>query len=463
MIIIEDGSSIIKTVIGDQKIKSTEYRPMNYILEVEVDDKLLLQNVITGQLVLLENDEKIFFRQPPGMPIKETEQLISSYFLVPVEFDEKEFVQGYRKILQQIERNKKKNITKYTIFPTTCCNAHCFYCFESEFKKTNMSEETAKKVAEFISSNCGKSKAEINWFGGEPTVASNRIDTICESLKESGTEFFSGMVSNGYLFDKEMVLKAVKDWHLKSIQITLDGTEEIYNQTKQFNVLGSAYLRVLDNINLLLEANITVTVLLNLDYHNYDDLFVLVEELSNRFHKYSNFRVSSHVLFNNEGYDKIIHTDKEEEDLANRNYILGDHISKVGLNGSVMGDILRKGKLPQLRYQYCMVNDSSAIVIGPYGDFFKCEHIADSLTSSAGIDKGFFSNEELDKWFEPIEKNDCYKCCLYPNCFVPVDCKDHVKCYPSDSVRKIANYKEIVKNKYYNFVHSRKGGKNEKV
>ena len=72
-------------------------------------------------------------------------------------------------------------------------------------------------------------------------------------------------------------------------------------------------------------------------------------------------------------------------------------------------------------------------------------------------------SEELDKWFEPIEKNDCYKCCLYPNCFVPVDCKDHVKCYPSDSVRKIANYKEIVKNKYYNFVHSRKGGKNEKV
>ena len=447
---IVNPNNLIKNLIGEQMPKDTEYRPLKYILDVEVEEGVLLDNVITGQIVFLSREEKRVLDQLPMKPNENEimEYLVSAYYLVPVGFDEYKFVQGYRSILQQIERNRKRPITKYTLFPTTHCNARCFYCFESGFKKTSMDEVTAKKVAEFIRQNVGGKQAELSWFGGEPTVAIKCIDYICGLLKEYGVDYVSGMVSNGYLFSKKVAEKAVRDWNLKSIQITLDGTEEVYNKTKSYNVSESAYKRVLNNIYHMLDVGIRVTVLLNLDYHNSDDLFNLVDELATRFKQYNNFRVSSHVLFNNEGYEKVHHTCDQEEELTELNYKLAAHMAKIGLNGSVMGDVRAKKKLPVLRYAHCMANDTGAIVIAPNGKFFKCEHIEDDLASAAGIDTGGFSKAELDEWFVADEGERCSDCNLYPDCFTPKKCIDHATCYPVDSDSKIVGYKENIKDLY---------------
>ena len=41
------------------------------------------------------------------------------------------------------------------------------------------------------------------------------------------------MVSNGYLLNSEMILRAVEQWKLREIQITLDGTEEKYQAAEE--------------------------------------------------------------------------------------------------------------------------------------------------------------------------------------------------------------------------------------
>ena len=441
---IVNANGILKSIIGDQTIKNVEYRLLKYTLEVEVEEGLLLDNVITGQIVFLSKEEKEVLYRLPKKPDRSINQLISDYYLVPVDFDEINFVRGYRSVLQQVERSKEKPITKYTLFPTTCCNARCFYCFEAGYEKINMGKETAKKVAEYIRDNVGGKQAELEWFGGEPTVAMKCIDYICCLLREYGVDFVSGMVSNGYLFSEDVVRKAVEEWKLKSIQITLDGTEEIYNQTKNFAVSGNAYKRVLNNITLLLDAGIRVTVLMNLDYHNCDDLFKLTDELSVRFKQYKNFRMTSHVLFNGEGFEKVFHTEQEEEELAGLNHRLAAHMKEVGLNGWVMGDVRYKKKLPMLRHVYCMANDSGAIVIGPNGNLFKCEHIEYDLTSNAGIDKNGFEQAELDEWFVALEEERCADCCLYPDCFVPKKCLNRAKCYHIDAESKIEGYRDNI-------------------
>lgn len=447
---IVKGNSIVSSVIGEQRTKDTEYRLMKYVFETEVEDGLLLHNVITGQLVLLTDIERSILSQLPQKPDEKINELIANYYLVPVDFDEYMFVVGYRGILQQVERNNVRPVTKYTIFPTTCCNAHCFYCFESEYQKINMTQEMAKKVADLIRRNVGDKQAVLGWFGGEPTVAMNRIDYICHLLREYGVDYISGMVSNGYLFTEDVVNKAVNDWKLQNIQITLDGTEEVYNKTKSYNVPGSPYQRVVNNIETLLKAGVRVTVLLNLDYHNSDDLYDLIDQLSKRFKQYGNFRMASHVLFNDEGYEKVHHTREQEEELAELNYRLADYMSNAGINGNVMGDVRVKGKLPKLRYMYCMANDSAAVVIGPNGNFYKCEHIEKALTSSAGIDTGPLNETELEEWFISEENKSCAECCLYPDCFFPRRCTDHAKCYPIDAERKLAGYKEIAQTLFHN-------------
>ncbi|MEI3172875.1 MAG: radical SAM protein [Lachnospiraceae bacterium] len=127
-----------------------------------------------------------------------------------------------------------EHITSYTIFTTTDCNARCFYCYEMGRSRIPMSDETAHKAAAYIAAHCGGEKVHLHWFGGEPLFNKQVIDIICTDLAEKGIVYESMIISNGYLFDGATVEQAVSHWKLKNVQITLDGTEEIYNRSKAF-------------------------------------------------------------------------------------------------------------------------------------------------------------------------------------------------------------------------------------
>ena len=442
----------IHLVIGKQKKKDVEYRLMKYLLRVEVEDGVLLHNIISGCMVYLPLSEWPMKDGLPQCCTSDMDKLIEGYFLVPTDFDEYEFVRGLRQVLQLIERNKQKPVTKYTILPTTCCNAHCFYCYESEVIKKTMSKKTAGEVADFICDNCGGEPIEISWFGGEPTLGESQIDIICSLLKAREIEYRSSMISNGYLFTPELVDKAVNEWKLDGIQITLDGTEEVYNRTKSFNVRGSAYRRVLDNIGLLLDAGVHVIILLNVDYYNISDLYTLAEELSKAFPERENLRVTSHVLFNDAGYETVHHSNSEAEELAVKNHELVEYMQKIGLNADVIGGRKRRQSLPTLKYLYCMVHNNGSVVIDPEGNFHKCEHVNKNLSSSSGLSKGWFSEEETNKWFSFIEYEKCRECLLYPNCLVPECCENYAGCYPVNVEECVEQYRSSAWNIYQDFV-----------
>ena len=66
----------------------------------------------------------------------------------------------------------------------------------------------------------------------------------------------------------------MKDINLSNVQITLDGTEETYNKTKRFIYKDdpSPFKTVIYNIHNLLFNNISVTIRLNVDNNNADDI-----------------------------------------------------------------------------------------------------------------------------------------------------------------------------------------------
>ncbi len=175
-------------------------------------------------------------------------------------------------------RPAAKIITDYTIFTTTDCNARCFYCFEKNAARIPMSPGSAEKTAGFIAGHCGGNEVSISWFGGEPLYNMEAIDIICRGLRERGIPFNSKIVSNGYLFDREIIGRAKVDWELRSVQITLDGTEDVYNKAKAYIYKGvNAFRRVIGNIHLLLDAGIAVDIRLNIDTYNADNLTAFKE------------------------------------------------------------------------------------------------------------------------------------------------------------------------------------------
>ena len=429
---------------GTAKPCNTEYRLLKYILRTDLNEGTLLCNNITGSLVLLDSAETEMIDSLPSAYSPCMDELISEHFLVPVDYDERQTVYSLRKLINLF--STKNIIYAYTILPTTNCNARCFYCYQADFEHLSMSEETADKLIDFMIKNCGNEKElQLSWFGGEPTLGINRIDKICNALQDAGIEYTSKMISNSYLFDEQTVKKAKHLWNLKHIQITLDGTEEVYNKVKAYvGITGSAYKRVLRNIQLFLDNEIGVSVRMNLDRHNCDDLEKLIDELAALFSKNKYFNAYVYGIFEDCGYAPVKHDAAEKLWLANKTLELN---SKLREND--MGISFVKG-IPFLRTNCCMADNDKTVVISPNGDITKCEHHC--IDEAVGnIEKGIYIKDKFAEWKEIREYAECPECPLFPNCVNLVKCVSNDGCLPDTRANKIADYKFGINKIYEEF------------
>ena len=220
--ILPPSGNTIK-ILGKPKPAEHGLRWMTYVLAQPVEGGVLVFHTLTRALLLLTPEE---YTAPDAVA-----ELRSSWFRVPQEMDDMKYADRVRFIRRTMQK-EPEHTTTYTIFTTTDCNARCFYCYEMGRSRIPMSAETAHKAAAYIAAHCGGEKVHLHWFGGEPLFNKQVIDIICTDLAEKGIVYESMMISNGYLFDGATVEQAVSHWKLKSVQITLDGTEEIYNRSK---------------------------------------------------------------------------------------------------------------------------------------------------------------------------------------------------------------------------------------
>ena len=402
---------------GVQKPSQTEYRLIRYHLQTEHEGASLLCNTVTGELVELSDADKEILASLPAPYTKQMQQLVEHHFLVPTDYDECTTVRQLRKILRMMDR--KKPMSTCTILPTTACNARCFYCFEAGFRHTTMSRETADRVIAFIERHADRKNLYIHWFGGEPTLGAKIIDYISEALRRDGFTYYAHMTSNGYLFDADMADRARELWKLEQIQITLDGTEEVYNRVKAYpGVSGSPYRRVLDNIGLLLERGVAVSVRMNLDRHNEDDLAKLIGELEGRFGTDKNLSIYVVPLFEDCGFKPVAHTTEDKQHLAHRQLALYELIA-----GKAM---LKKTRLPHLKLNCCMADTDSSAIITPDGKLAKCEH---RLEESVGdLESDYTEPELIASWKETTEIPECSDCPLFPGCVRLKKCTSAGKC-----------------------------------
>ena len=140
---IVPASGIVMKVLGPQKKQNTAYRFMTFCVRRRVPEGELVFHTLTRQMILLED----------GQPRPE-DALIAAWFLVPEGCDDKKLAAQVRSVLQ-VMKQKPEHIRKYTIYTTSDCNARCFYCFERGWKRTYMTQQTARRTAAFIAEHCG--------------------------------------------------------------------------------------------------------------------------------------------------------------------------------------------------------------------------------------------------------------------------------------------------------------------
>lgn len=308
--------------------------------------------------------------------------------------EEKLFLYNSRKLIEE------KTRPFYRILTTTDCNAKCFYCYEKGISTQTMSKASADNIIAFINKE-QIDPITIEWFGGEPLLNIEIIDYICDQLRNKHIKFNSKMITNGYLLNREIIDKAKNKWALQYIQITLDGTKKVYENVKKFSAPG-AFERVIRNIDLLIEMNISVDIRLNYDKYNIDDIMNLITYLSSKYSGKPNVFVSARRLIYDDKNNDLITT--EETDCKIINILLQSNLST---------DILDRFRP---RYFVCPAYNLKHYVIMPNGDLYKCsKDIANPLEKVGDVINGIDAEKEC-LWCSPNISPECITCNLLPLC-----------------------------------------------
>ena len=422
MEILRNVNNEYVSMLGINPIDATKsYRWNKLITSVDIDDGKVMFNGLTRAIIFLKNIELENI-----CDIKTYEFLYRAYFLVDSDFDEYFKVKEIRGKLQTpVDELNLSKIKRYTVVTTLGCNARCNYCYEKNIKsKKALNNSMALKIAEYIAANSNiNDNICLDWFGGEPLVNIKAIDLITNYLTERNFNFFSDIITNGYIFDEKIVKKAKNNWHLRSAQITLDGTESVYNRTKNYvNVKDNPYERVLRNIQLLLNNGIQVSVRLNVSDTNGDNLLELVEELNLIFGARSGLQIYCRALFD----DNDIHS--EEKNKITYSYItaIEDKLEEYEfITGKSCGE--------QMMLSQCMADDGTSVLIDPNGKMGTCEHYLDS-DFFGDINSSNRDMQVLKDWHDYLPDLEiCKDCPVYADCLRSKKCIELSYC---DSIIK---------------------------
>ena len=174
-----------------------------------------------------------------------------------------------------------------TICPTMGCNFDCPYCFE-DHGRGKMSQEVQDDVvalAERMLDTANIKDIHVTWFGGEPLLAPNVIESLSTRLmklaEDHGGEYHASIITNGYLLTQEIVgmLDASK---VESAQITIDGLGATHDATRYLRGGGPTFERIVGNLRSL-KLPFKVNVRHNVHEKNraeMDDLQAFIEQLA---------------------------------------------------------------------------------------------------------------------------------------------------------------------------------------
>lgn len=433
--ILKGNQSVLNT-LGKAKPSQNGYRLLHYHLSVQVDKGVLLLNLLTREMLLLSNDEY--------ENVLELQYLKEKWFVVPNDTNEKQLVGSIRWV-QKYFAPKIDTVSDYTIYTTTDCNARCFYCFEFGRKREPMSEETALKTAEFIKAHRGEKEVTLRWFGGEPLYNYKVIDLICESLAKDGIPYKSAhMITNGYLFDDHMVEKAINLWKLKKVQITLDGTEDVYNRCKAFIYKeGSAYQIVHSNIQRLLNCGIRVLIRVNMDFHNIANLHLLVDELAQRYGGKKGLYVYPRLIIDEKKAWDSRYSMEQWSQLYDEKEKLEKKLAEVGLSALSVQRVSSKLKLTS-----CQADNDDCLIVTPNGSLGVCEHHSD-IGLIGHIDSESRDQAVIDEWrtlFDEIP--ECDTCFYYPECRRLKNCPHNMPCIAPERKSIRSRMEQAMLNEY---------------
>lgn len=301
-----------------------------------------------------------------------------------------------------------------TIFPTTNCNARCWYCYEEGISHCDMSQNTIEHTIQFIKQTFNKPEISINWFGGEPLLNIDAIKQITLALKDASYTLNTCITSNGSLITQELISLLLDNYCKKTMSITIDAIGDEYGEIKRYTDIQSnqAYIQVITNVKLLLTAGIKVLIRIN--YQNFAKARQIYQHLDAEFsifHK-SLFYIYYAPIWNKKtghSYDSTLQFFNYMRDGYDINVLANPFVDNVFLH-HVAND---------RTISYCSAMSKNHYVINADGALYRCHClVSDRKYSCGNVFNGIDDSAFGYKMFEPKIESKCESCSILPVCMV---------------------------------------------
>ena len=240
--------------------------------------------------------------KPPG--IKTLEMLQSRGFLTKRTYQQE--LAFFKQLVELKTKRATRHMPLYLFMPTYSCNLRCPYCFQDHMRTdpnfnhllTLMDKPTVDRIFDAmpeIERNHGYTdedtgKRQISFFGGEPLLKENRqiIEYIMDKAKKLGPVDFSA-ISNAT--DLHHYKDLLGEEGIAEIQITLDGTPQEHDKRRVYPDGSGSFDIIAKNITMALDQGARVSVRLNIDHNNINELPELASIITHQgWTKYTNFR-----------------------------------------------------------------------------------------------------------------------------------------------------------------------------
>lgn len=313
-----------------------------------------------------------------------------------------------------------------SIMTTLNCNFKCSYCFEKR-KNNVLTKENQEGVIQFIKKNCRKfKKVHVDWYGGEPLLGKNVISEMSEDIidicKKENLIYDASITTNGYLLNN-LSDNEYEKYKIKSLQVTLDGDEEVHNSRRILMNGEGTFTRIIENLRKV-PQDIEINLRVNVDRDNVEKIENLLVRLGNEALTRCILSIKSVVSSNtNPCEDKILESELFTEKLLP----LYRKAKAMGFRTVLFNPLM------YFKNVFCIVDYEYQYIISPDGGVFKCgESYEEDDPSKIGY---LNSNGKMDldlavvsNWTkDPFADEECRNCKYIPLCWGGCQLKRNVK------------------------------------
>ena len=378
-----------------------------YNIVVSRNDRVIIFNTFRNTYTLLSKDfcqmllDNSCLDYLQKYPNKLYDKLYRGGIIIDDDVDE------YQYLVKEYEKEVlESSVYNLTILPSLDCNLRCWYCYEKHIKGSHLNLEIQDKIVKHVEAVFEKNTSleclNVEMYGGEPLLVQNRkiISYIIDRGKRLGFTFSA--ITNGY--DLVAYEDLLSPDGIAFLQITVDGVRDHHNSRRIHCQGFPTFDRILDNIGLALKRGVRVSVRVNTDRENIEDLKEL-QAIFERLQYVENplFSMNSALLVD---YSES-ETDNTYHYLTQREFIQKHSVSKsqfeyqdYGVFDKLYQAIMRKKPL-SFHPIFCRAQTGS-FVFDPYGNIYPCwevvgrpEHCIGHYASAGGVS---WSQEPLDNW-----------------------------------------------------------------